>query len=87
MNGVEAAIAEKDFDRTRVLVRPLARRHYSFGSASEVEGIEAWFDVGIKTPIVVPSSASGGQIQAFEILRALGLMASYSQIFCATATP
>lgn len=38
-----------------------------FGSASKVrEGIEAWFDAGIKTPIIVPSSASGGQLQAFE---------------------
>ncbi|MEJ2133032.1 MAG: LLM class flavin-dependent oxidoreductase [Gammaproteobacteria bacterium] len=38
-----------------------------FGSASKVrDGIEAWFDAGIKTPIIVPSSASGGQLQAFE---------------------
>ena len=36
-----------------------------FGSASEVrEGIEAWFDAGIKTPIIVPSAVSGGQLQA-----------------------
>lgn len=38
-----------------------------FGSASKVrDGIEAWFDAGIKTPIIVPSSTSGGQMQAFE---------------------
>lgn len=38
-----------------------------FGSAAQVrEGIEAWFDAGIKTPIIVPSSASGGQFQAFD---------------------
>ena len=38
-----------------------------FGSASKVrDGIEAWFDAGITTPIIVPSSASGGQLQAFE---------------------
>ena len=30
------------------------------------EGIEAWFDAGIKTPIIVPSSANGGQFAAFE---------------------
>jgi len=38
-----------------------------FGSAAKVrEGIEAWFDAGIKTPIIVPSSTSGGQMQALE---------------------
>jgi alkanesulfonate monooxygenase SsuD/methylene tetrahydromethanopterin reductase-like flavin-dependent oxidoreductase (luciferase family) len=38
-----------------------------FGSASEVrEGVEAWFDAGIKTPIIVPSAVAGGQMQAME---------------------
>ena len=70
---VEAAIAEKDFDRVPECLsdRWLADTTL-FGSASEVrEGIEAWFDAGIKTPIVVPSSASGGQIQALEEFFAL----------------
>ncbi len=36
------------------------------GPAGRVrEGIEAWFDVGVTTPIVVPSSTSGGQAEAF----------------------
>jgi len=45
-----------------------------FGSAAEVrEGIEAWYAAGIKTPIIVPSSASGGQMKAFEeVFAALG---------------
>jgi alkanesulfonate monooxygenase SsuD/methylene tetrahydromethanopterin reductase-like flavin-dependent oxidoreductase (luciferase family) len=30
------------------------------------DGIEAWFDAGIKTPIIVPSSAVGNQLKAFE---------------------
>jgi len=30
------------------------------------DGIEAWFDAGIKTPIIVPSSAVGNQMKAFE---------------------
>jgi alkanesulfonate monooxygenase SsuD/methylene tetrahydromethanopterin reductase-like flavin-dependent oxidoreductase (luciferase family) len=30
--------------------------------------IEAWFDAGVKTPIVVPSSTSGGQLKAIEEL-------------------
>ena len=45
-----------------------------YGTAAEVrEGIEAWYAAGIKTPIVVPSSASGGQMKAFEeVFEALG---------------
>lgn len=40
-----------------------------FGSAAEVrEGVEAWFDAGVRTPILVPSSAAGNQIKAFEEL-------------------
>ncbi len=38
-----------------------------FGSASKVkEGLEAWYAAGVNTPILVPSSASGGQMKAFE---------------------
>ena len=36
-----------------------------FGTATQVrDGIEAWFDAGVSTPIVVPSSTSGGQAKA-----------------------
>jgi alkanesulfonate monooxygenase SsuD/methylene tetrahydromethanopterin reductase-like flavin-dependent oxidoreductase (luciferase family) len=73
MNGVEEAIAAKDYDRVPECLsdRWLADTTL-FGSASEIrDGIEAWFDAGIKTPIVVPSSASGGQIQALEEFFAL----------------
>ncbi len=38
-----------------------------YGSTSEVrDGVEAWFDAGCKTPILVPSSTSGGQLKALE---------------------
>lgn len=41
------------------------------GSASEVrEGVEAWYAAGVKTPILVPSSTQGGQMQAFQELLA-----------------
>ncbi len=68
MEAVEAAMAGKDF---AAIPGCLSDRWLAdttlFGSASQVrEGIEAWFDAGIKTPIIVPSSASGGQFQAFE---------------------
>jgi alkanesulfonate monooxygenase SsuD/methylene tetrahydromethanopterin reductase-like flavin-dependent oxidoreductase (luciferase family) len=45
-----------------------------YGTAAQVrEGIEAWYAAGIRTPIIVPSSASGGQMKAFEeVFAALG---------------
>ena len=73
MNGVEQALADKDLDRIPECLsdRWLADTTLS-GSASEVrEGIEAWFDAGIKTPIIVPSAVSGGQLQAIENFFAL----------------
>lgn len=40
-----------------------------FGSAAKVrDGLEAWYAAGVTTPILVPSSASGGQMKAFEEL-------------------
>ena len=68
MNDVEKALADQDLDRVPECLsdRWLADTTL-FGSASEVrEGIEAWFDAGIKTPIIVPSAVSGGQMKALE---------------------
>jgi alkanesulfonate monooxygenase SsuD/methylene tetrahydromethanopterin reductase-like flavin-dependent oxidoreductase (luciferase family) len=40
-----------------------------FGTAEQVrEGVEAWRAAGVKTPILVPSSAQGNQMDAFEEL-------------------
>ena len=66
--GIEAAIAAGDRERIPHFLtdRWLADTTLA-GSASAVrEGIEAWFDAGIKTPIIVPSSTNGGQMVAFE---------------------
>lgn len=68
MNDVETALAAKDLDR---IPQCLSDRWLAdttlFGTASDVrEGIEAWFDAGIKTPIIVPSATAGGQIQALQ---------------------
>lgn len=68
MTAVEQAIEDKDPDRVPECLsdRWLADTTL-FGSASEVrEGIEAWFDAGIKMPIIVPSAVSGGQMQALQ---------------------
>ena len=40
-----------------------------FGTASDVkDGLEQWYAAGVTTPILVPSSAAGGQMKAFEEL-------------------
>jgi alkanesulfonate monooxygenase SsuD/methylene tetrahydromethanopterin reductase-like flavin-dependent oxidoreductase (luciferase family) len=40
-----------------------------FGNATRVrEQLEAWYDAGVTTPILVPSSAAGNQMKAFEEL-------------------
>ncbi len=73
MAGVEAALAAGRRDRVAACLsdRWLADTTL-FGTATKVrDGIEAWFDAGIKTPIIVPSSASGGQLQALEEFFAL----------------
>jgi hypothetical protein len=30
------------------------------------EGVEAWQAAGVRTPVLVPSSTSGGQLKALE---------------------
>ena len=68
MEGIESALATGDRDRVpHYLTDRWLADTTLFGSAHAVrEGVEAWFDVGIKTPIIVPSSANGGQMVAFE---------------------
>ena len=68
MAGVEAAIQANDPDGvSRALSDRWLRDTTLFGSPADVrEGVEAYFDAGIKTPIIVPSSANGGQFVAFE---------------------
>jgi alkanesulfonate monooxygenase SsuD/methylene tetrahydromethanopterin reductase-like flavin-dependent oxidoreductase (luciferase family) len=73
MSAVEAANADRDLDRVPGCLsdRWLADTTL-FGTPAKVrEGIEAWFDAGIKTPIIVPSSAAGNQLKALEELFAL----------------
>jgi alkanesulfonate monooxygenase SsuD/methylene tetrahydromethanopterin reductase-like flavin-dependent oxidoreductase (luciferase family) len=70
MTAVEAALAAKDKD---ALTAAMSDRWLSdctlYGSAGQVrEGVEAWFDAGVPSPILVPSSTSGGQMKAFQEL-------------------
>ena len=73
MIDVEDALQKQDLDRVpECLSDKWLADTTLFGSATEVrDGIEAWFDSGIKTPIIVPSSASGGQMQAIDEFLAL----------------
>ena len=73
MNGIEKAIEDRDMDKIPYFLndRWLADTTL-FGTATQVrDGVEAWFDAGIKTPILVPSSANGGQMVAFEEMLAI----------------
>lgn len=73
MAAVEAAIQSEDLSR---IPECLSDRWLAdttlFGSATEVrDGIEAWYDAGIRTPIIVPSSATGNQLDAVQEFFAL----------------
>ena len=73
MTDIEDALKRKDLDRVpECLSDKWLADTTLFGNATEVrDGIEAWFDSGVKTPIIVPSSASGGQMQAIDEFLAL----------------
>lgn len=68
MAGVEAAIAAGEPDKVADhLSDKWLADNTLFGTVSQVrEGLEAWFDTGVRTPILVPSSANGNQLVAFE---------------------
>ncbi len=70
MEAIEAALARGDREALPGLMsdRWLADCTL-FGTRKQVlEGLEAWYAAGVKTPIVVPSSTKGGQVKAFEEL-------------------
>ena len=70
MEAVEGALAAGERERLPELMTDAWLADVSlFGSVAEVrEGVEAWVDAGVKTPILVPSSAKGNQMVAFEEL-------------------
>ena len=70
MTAIRQAIANGEEDRIPELMSDRWLQQVTlYGSAAEVrEGVEAWYDAGINTPIVVPSSTKGGQMVAFQEL-------------------
>jgi hypothetical protein len=67
MAAVEQALAAGDADGVqKAMTDEWLSDCTLYGSVAEVrEGVEAWFETGT-TPIIVPSSTSGGQLQAME---------------------
>jgi alkanesulfonate monooxygenase SsuD/methylene tetrahydromethanopterin reductase-like flavin-dependent oxidoreductase (luciferase family) len=70
MDAVEKSLARGEHDALPELMsdRWLADVTLA-GSVDEVrEGLDAWYGVGLRTPILVPSSAAGNQMMAFQEL-------------------
>lgn len=73
MEGIEEALSNGDRDAVpKFLTDKWLADTTLFGPATRVrDELEGWFDAGIKTPILVPSSANGGQMVAFEEMLAI----------------
>ncbi|MEW6268265.1 MAG: LLM class flavin-dependent oxidoreductase [Thermodesulfobacteriota bacterium] len=68
MEAIEQALARGERDALPKLMsdRWLADTTLYGPSAKVREGFEAWLDAGVRTPILVPSSAGGNQMKALE---------------------
>jgi len=68
MREIEKAIAAGQQDRIPALMSDRWLEDCTlFGSPQKIrDGVEAWRASGVKTPILVPSSARGGQLQALQ---------------------
>jgi len=70
MRAIQRAIADGQHDKIPGLMSDKWLADCTlFGSVAEVrDGVEAWYAAGVKTPMLVPSSTSGGQMKAIEEL-------------------
>jgi alkanesulfonate monooxygenase SsuD/methylene tetrahydromethanopterin reductase-like flavin-dependent oxidoreductase (luciferase family) len=70
MRAVEKAISAGEEDRIPALLseRWLADTTLYGSAADVIEGVQAWREAGVRAPILVPSSAVGNQMKAFEEL-------------------
>jgi alkanesulfonate monooxygenase SsuD/methylene tetrahydromethanopterin reductase-like flavin-dependent oxidoreductase (luciferase family) len=70
MLAIRQAIANRDEDKIpRLMSDRWLQQTTLYGTAADIrEGVEAWYDAGVNTPILVPSSARGNQMVAFEEL-------------------
>ena len=70
MTGIEDALAAGEREKVATFMTDKWLSDCTlYGSAAEVrDGVDAWFDAGVKTPIVVMSSTKGGQFVALQEL-------------------
>jgi alkanesulfonate monooxygenase SsuD/methylene tetrahydromethanopterin reductase-like flavin-dependent oxidoreductase (luciferase family) len=70
MTAIEAVIAEgRQADIPGLMSDRWLADATLFGTAAQVrDGIDAWRETGVSTPVIVPSSASGNQVKAVEEL-------------------
>jgi alkanesulfonate monooxygenase SsuD/methylene tetrahydromethanopterin reductase-like flavin-dependent oxidoreductase (luciferase family) len=70
MRAIQSAIADGRHDDIPALMTDKWLQDVTlFGSVAEVrEGLDAWYDAGVSTPILVPSSTQGGQMRAIKEL-------------------
>jgi len=68
MQAIEKAIAAKETDKVPSLMSDRWLEDTTlFGTATQVrDGAEAWIAAGVTTPILIPSSTAGGQLQAVK---------------------
>jgi hypothetical protein len=68
MNAIEQAVANgRESDIPSLMSDRWLADATLFGPAAKVrDGVAAWREAGITTPILVPSSARGNQLTAFE---------------------
>lgn len=68
MHAIQRALAARQTDRLQELMSDRWLNDVTlFGSAGRIrEGLEAWRAAGVRTPILVPSSTRGGQMEALQ---------------------
>lgn len=68
MDAIERAIADgRRDDVTKYFTDKWLADNTLFGPAAKVrEGVKAWQAAGVRTPVIVPSSAAGNQLKALE---------------------
>jgi alkanesulfonate monooxygenase SsuD/methylene tetrahydromethanopterin reductase-like flavin-dependent oxidoreductase (luciferase family) len=73
MTAIEAALEAGERDRLPELMTDEWLSDCTlYGPRDRVlDGLAAWYEAGVRTPILVPSSAVGNQLEAFEELFAL----------------
>jgi alkanesulfonate monooxygenase SsuD/methylene tetrahydromethanopterin reductase-like flavin-dependent oxidoreductase (luciferase family) len=70
MHAIQRAIAAGEHDKIASFMSDQWLSEVTlYGSVAQVrDGVEAWYAAGVETPILVPSSTSGGQMQALQEL-------------------